>query len=258
MVIIGKSVQKKFVVPFTQPGQIGGELERVSRVLRGEHWSANGEFSGYCEQLVSERLGGGRVFLTHTCSDALEAAIIIAGIDFGDEVIMPSYTFVANATAVANRGAVPVFVDVDFETLSLDLHATRRAITNRTRAINIVHYAGVGRDAAAIRALADEYGLILIEDAAHAFGCSASGTMLGRIGHLATLSFHDTKNITCGEGGALIVNDESLLSRSETVIDKGTDRSSFERGIVAEYTWQELGASYRASEIAAAVLSVQL
>lgn len=249
---------RNFVVPFNKPCHLGGELDRVREVLEGTHWSANGRFAKHCERLISDRLGGGRAFLTHTCTDALEAAMIIARIGPGDEVIMPSYTFVATASAAAIRGGIPVFVDIDPETLCLDLEATRRAITDRTRAICIVHYAGVGRDAVAIRALADEHGLVLIEDAAHAFGCAAGEAILGRVGHLATLSFHETKNLTSGEGGALIVNDERLVERSELVIDKGTDRSSFDRGEVGKYTWQELGSSYRASEISAAVLSLQL
>lgn len=245
-------------VPFNRPARLGNEGRYLDQVLDGYNWSAGGSFARKCEEALETILGGGRAIVTHTCTDALEAAIRLVGAGQGDEVILPSFTFVATATAVALSGAVPVFVDIDPETLDLDPDAVEAAITPRTKAIILVHYAGVGRHAHEIAAIADRHGLTLIEDAAHALGCTVEGDALARVGALATLSFHETKNLTSGEGGALIVNDSRLVERAEIVTDKGTDRARFQRGEVQKYVWQDLGSSYRMSELSAAVLLAQL
>jgi dTDP-4-amino-4,6-dideoxygalactose transaminase len=199
-----------------------------------------------------------RVLLTHSCTAALEMAALSIGVGPGDEVIMPSFTFVSTANAVVLRGATPVFVDIRPDTLNLDETLIETAITPRTRAISVVHYAGVGANMEAIGAIARRHGLTVMEDAAQGFFASYRGRPLGTFGALGALSFHETKNVISGEGGALIVNDPGLAERAEILWEKGTDRSRFRRGEVGRYTWQDVGSSFAPSEILAAFLWAQL
>lgn len=203
-------------------------------------------------------VGSPKVILTHTCTDALEMAVMLAEIGPGDEVIVPSFAFVSVATAVVLHGGTPVFVDIEPASLNLDPDAVEAAITPNTRAVIVVHYAGVGAGVDRLVEICRRRGLTLIEDAAHAIGASFEGRPLGSFGRLATFSFHETKNITSGEGGALLINDPTLITRAEVVSDKGTDRARFERGETQKYVWQDLGSSFRASELVAAFLLAQL
>jgi dTDP-4-amino-4,6-dideoxygalactose transaminase len=245
-------------IPFNRPRLVGREHAYIDEALAGGKLSGNGVFAGRCADWLESAVGSHKVLITPSCTAALEMAAILAGLEPGDEVIMPSFTFVSTANAFALRRAVPVFVDVDPATLNLDPDAVEAAITDRTRAIVVVHYAGVACDMDRIMAIADAHGLIVIEDAAHALLSTYKGRPLGSIGHLATLSFHETKNVHCGEGGALLVNDERFVERAEIVQEKGTDRSRFFRGQVDKYTWQDIGSSYLLSEVGAAFLYAQL
>ena len=209
------------------------------------------------ERLESET-GSARAFLTHSCAGALELAAILAGVEAGDEVIMPSFTFVSTANAFVLRGAVPVFVDVRENTLNLDERLIEAAVTPRTRAIVPVHYGGVACAMDEMMALAELHDLVVIEDAAHALPATYRGRALGGIGHLGAISFHETKNVTCGEGGAILVNDPGLAERAETVHDRGTNRAPFFRGEVDRYTWTDIGSSYAPGEVDAAFLWAQL
>jgi dTDP-4-amino-4,6-dideoxygalactose transaminase len=196
--------------------------------------------------------------MTHSCTAALEIAAILAGIQPGDEVIMPSFTFVSTALAFVMRGGVPVFVDVDRRTFNIDPQLAADAVTPRTKAIVVVHYAGISCDMSALAAVARQHNLLLIEDAAHALMSSYRGVPVGRRGHLSALSFHETKNIICGEGGALLVNDERFRALAEQIAEKGTDRARFFRGEVDKYTWRTLGSSYFPSDLNGAFLWAQL
>jgi dTDP-4-amino-4,6-dideoxygalactose transaminase len=218
------------------------------------HLSGNGAFGRRCEEWLADRIGSARAFLTPSCTAALEMAAILLELEPGDEVIMPSFTFVTTANAFVLRGAVPVFVDVDPDTLTIDPAGVEAAVTDRTRAIVPVHYAGVGCDLDALVGI----GPIVVEDAAQAILSTESGRPLGSRGALAALSFHETKNVMCGEGGALLVNDERYVERAEIVQEKGTNRSRFFRGAVDKYTWVDIGSSYLLSEINAAFLWAQL
>jgi len=245
-------------IPFNRPHITGEELRFISEAVGKLQLSSNGEFTRLCQSWLENRLGSARVLLTHSCTAALELAALLAGIGPGDEVIMPSFTFVSTANAVVLRGGVPVFVDVRPDTLNLDEELIERAITPRTRAISVVHYAGVGANFEAIDAIARRHGLLVMEDAAQGFFASWRGRPLGTLGALGAVSFHETKNVICGEGGALIVNDPGLVERAETVWEKGTDRARFRRGEVDRYTWHDVGSSFAPSEILAAFLWAQL
>lgn len=245
-------------IRFNQPVVVGQEYENIAEAVRGGVLSAGGPFSQRCERLLEEMTGVPRVVLTHTCTDALEMAVLLAEIGPGDEVIMPSFAFVSAATAVAMRGGTPVFVDIDPVSLNLDPSAVEAAITPDTRAVIVVHYASIGAGVDRLAEICRHRGLTLIEDAAHAIGASFQGRPLGSFGCLATFSFHETKNVMSGEGGALLINDPALIARAELVSDKGTDRARFERGETEKYIWQDLGSSFRASELAAAFLLAQL
>jgi dTDP-4-amino-4,6-dideoxygalactose transaminase len=245
-------------VPFNRPHVTGDELRFIAQAVENLQLSANGEFTRLCQSWLEERLGAARVFLTHSCTAALEMAALLAGIGPGDEVIMPSFTFVSTANAVVLRGGVPVFVDIRPDTLNLDETLIEAAITPRTRAICPVHYAGVAADLDVIGAIAGRHHLLLIEDAAQGLFASWRGRPLGTFGALGAVSFHETKNVTSGEGGALIVNDPALVERAETIWEKGTDRAQFRRGEVDRYVWQEAGSSFAPSEITAAFLWAQL
>lgn len=220
--------------------------------------SGNGEFGARCSRWLEERIGSSRAFLTPSCTAALEMSTILAGIGEGDEVIMPSYTFVSTATAVAMRGGTPVFVDVREDTLNIDEGALEAAVTDRTKAITVVHYAGVGCEMGPIEQIADGHALTLIEDAAPGLLSAVDDRPLGGIGRLGALSFHETKNVHSGEGGALLVNDPELVDAAEVIQEKGTNRQRFFRGEVDRYTWEDLGSSYLLSEIGAAFLWAQL
>ena len=245
-------------IPFNRPRLVGTEHRYIDEALATGKLSGNGAFAQRCARWLRERIGAQAALITPSCTAALEMAAILARVEPGDEVIVPSFTFVSTANAFALRGAVPVFVDVCEETLNIEPAAVERAIGPRTRAIVVVHYAGVACAMERIFALAEEHGLLVIEDAAHALPASWYGRPLGSLGQLATFSFHETKNVHCGEGGALVVNDPALAPRAEIVQEKGTDRSRFFRGEIDRYTWQDLGSSYLLSEVAAAFLWAQI
>jgi len=245
-------------IPFTVASQVGRELEYVSAVLSGGQWSGNGEFSSRCQNLLEETLGASRVLLTSSCTHALEMCSLLLRVKPGDEVIVPSFTFVSTVNAFVLHGAHPVFCDIRPDTLNLDERQLEDLITPRTRAIVPVHYAGVGCEMDVILAVAERHGIPVVEDNAHGLFGRFRGKPLGTFGSLATQSFHGTKNFTCGEGGALILNDTAYIDRAEIIREKGTDRSRFFRGQVDKYTWTDIGSSYLLSEVLAAVLLAQL
>jgi dTDP-4-amino-4,6-dideoxygalactose transaminase len=236
----------------------GREIEYIRQAHALGQLAGDGLFTKKCEAWLEENLGCRRAFLTHSCTAALEMAAILADLKPGDEVIMPSYTFVSTANAFVLRGAVPVFVDIRPDTLNLDETKIEEAITPRTRAIVPVHYAGVGCEMDAIMAIAEKHELLVIEDAAQGILSTYKGRKLGSIGHMGALSFHETKSVISGEGGALLVNDPRLIERAEIIREKGTDRSCFFRGEVDKYTWLDIGSSYLPSDLIAAFLWAQV
>lgn len=244
-------------IPFTRPLLAGTEVEYVRQAVEAD-LSSNGPFTARCEAWLERATGTQRAFLSHSGTGALEAAMILAGLGPGDEAIMPSFAYPTMATAAVRQGAVPVFVDIDSRTLNIDPERVRAAVGPRTKAIVAVHYGGVGCDMEALVEIAGSAGAVLIEDAAHCLLASCGGRALGGIGDLGTFSFHHSKNLTCGEGGALLVNRPELRERAEIVWEKGTDRKRFERGEIERYTWVDIGSSFGASEIAAAFLWGQL
>jgi dTDP-4-amino-4,6-dideoxygalactose transaminase len=246
------------MIPFNKPFMTGRELWYISQAHANGHLAGNGEFSKRCCAWLEARIGSQKALLTHSCTAALEMAAILSGVGVGDEVIMPSFTFVSTANAFVLRGATPVFVDVRPDTLNIDVTRIEAAITPRTKAIVPVHYAGVGCDMDAIMEIADRHDLLVIEDAAQGLLANYRGRPLGGIGHMAALSFHETKNIISGEGGALLINDPRFVDRAEVVWEKGTNRSQFFRGQVDKYTWVDLGSSYLPGEIIAAFLWAQM
>lgn len=245
-------------IPFNYPVFTGKELDYITQAVEHGHTSSNGPFTKKCQAWIEEQTGCRKAFLTHSCTGALEMSAILAGIAPGDEVIMPSYTFVSTANAFVLRSAIPVFVDIRPDTLNIDETKIEAAITEKTKAIVPVHYAGVGCEMEVIMDLANRYGLSVIEDAAQGVSASYKGQPLGAIGHLGALSFHETKNIISGEGGALLVNDPQLIERATYVSEKGTNRTRFFRGEVDKYTWVDVGSSYQPSELIAAFLWAQL
>jgi len=236
----------------------GRELAYIEQAHRNHRLAGDGPFTAQCSRWLEERTGAKKALLTHSCTAALDMAAILAGIGPGDEVIMPSYTFVSTANAFVLRGGVPVFVDIRPDTLNIDEARIEAAITPRTRAIVPVHYAGVGCEMDAILEIARRRGLLVIEDAAQGLMTEHRGRSLGALGALGALSFHETKNVISGEGGALLVNDARFIERAEIVREKGTNRSSFFRGEVDKYTWVDIGSSYLPGEIVAAFLWAQL
>jgi dTDP-4-amino-4,6-dideoxygalactose transaminase len=248
---------KRASIPFNRAARSGNEQQNIDRAIEGGHLAADGPFTDSCNEILAEILGS-PTLLVHSCTAALEIAAIIAEIGPGDEVIMPSYTFVSTANAFVLRGATPVFVDVEPESLNVDADEVSAAIGPRTKAIAPVHYAGVGCDMERLSALASEHDLFVIEDAAQGLHSALDEQPLGTFGQLGALSFHETKNVTCGEGGALIINNPDLLERAEIIREKGTDRSRFFRGQVDKYTWVDVGSSYALSELGAAFLKSQL
>ena len=245
-------------IPFNKPTAVGAELANIADALARGHLSGDGYYTQRCHAWLEQRLGCKRALLTHSCTGALEMAAILCDLAPGDEVIMPSYTFVSTANAFVLRGAVPVFIDVRADTINLDERLIEAAITPRTRAIAVVHYAGLACEMDAIMAIAARHNLLVLEDAAQALLSTYRGRNLGTLGHFGCFSFHETKNLLSGEGGALIVNDERFVERAEIVREKGTNRSRFLRGEVDKYTWVDIGSSYLPSELIAAFLEAQL
>jgi dTDP-4-amino-4,6-dideoxygalactose transaminase len=246
------------LIPFNRPYATGAEFEAIREAIANGHLSANGPFTRRCSAWLEGQLGCAKALLTHSGTAALELAAVLGGVLPGDEVIMPSFTFVSTANAFVLRGAVPVFVDIREDTLNLDETLIEDAITPRTRAIVPVHYAGVSCEMDAVMDVAARHGALVIEDASHSLTATYRGRPLGSIGDFGILSFHETKNVHCGEGGALLVRDAAWVARAEIVHEKGTDRSRFLRGEVDKYTWTDLGSSYPPSEVNAAYLWVQL
>ncbi len=245
-------------IPFSKLYTTEHELEYIAQAIASRQIAGDGAFTKKCQHWLQQVLGSQKVLLTHSCTAALEMAVILADIQPGDEVIMPSYTFVSTANAVVLRGGIPVFVDIRLDTLNLDETLIEAAITSKTKAIMPVHYAGISCEMSAIQALATKYGLAIIEDAAQGFGAMYENQPLGSLGKMAAFSFHATKNIVSGEGGALAINDPALIERAEIIWEKGTNRSQFFRGIVDKYTWVDVGSSYLPSDLLAAFLWAQL
>jgi len=245
-------------IPFNRPHVTGKELDYIAEASRTGALAGDGEFTRRCSAWLQTETGAARALLTHSCTAALEMAALLLDIAPGDEIIMPSYTFVSTANAFVLRGGVPVFVDIRPDTLNLDESLIEAAITDRTRAIVPVHYAGVACEMDSILAIAKRHNLMVVEDAAQGLGASYNGRALGNIGDIGTLSFHQTKNIISGEGGALLLRDGGMVQRAEIIREKGTDRSLFLRGEVDKYTWREVGSSYLPSELIAAFLWAQL
>jgi len=245
-------------IPFNRPFFSGREFELIQQAVANSQISGDGIFTRKCHALLENALGVSKVLLTTSCTHALEMAALLLDIKPGDEVIIPSFTFVSAANAFVLRGARPVFIDIRADTLNLDEAQLERLITPRTKAIVVVHYAGVGCDMDTIMQVAGQHGIPVVEDNAHGLFGKYRGKYLGTFGCLATQSFHETKNFTCGEGGALIVNDSRYLDRAEIIREKGTNRSSFFRGQVDKYSWLDLGSSYLPSDLLAAFLYAQL
>jgi len=246
------------MIPLSRHFITGTELNYISQVLFGGHTSGDGIFTKKCQSLMEEAFGAKRVLLTHSCTAALEMAAMLCNIKSGDEVILPSFTFVSTANAFYIRGAKPIFVDIRKDTLNIDETKIEKAITKRTKVIVPVHYAGVGCEMDTIMDIARQHNLYVVEDAAQGVDAKYKDKYLGTIGDIGTYSFHETKNYTCGEGGAIILNDERFIERAEIVREKGTDRDKFFRGEVDKYTWVDVGSSYLPSDITAAVLYSQL
>lgn len=246
------------LMAFSQVSHGAEELAAIHAALASGHLHGDGPFAQRCEAWLEERLDVKRALLTHSCTGALEMAAILADVGPGDEVIMPSFTFVSTANAFVLRGAVPVFVDIRDDTLNLDERLLEGALTPKTKAIVPVHYGGVPADMDAIMGISDRADVWVIEDAAQAIDSSHNGRALGSIGHVGCLSFHGTKNVVAGEGGALLVNHPQFIERAEIIREKGTNRAAFLAGQVDKYTWQDVGSSYLMSELAAAFLFAQL
>ncbi len=245
-------------IPFNRPYVTGKEFAYIEEAIANLRLSGAGPFTRRCQQRLQDLLGCGGVLLTHSGTGALEMAALLADIQLGDEIIMPSFTFVSTANAFVLRGGVPVFVDVRPDTLNLDENQIEAAITSRTRAIAPVHYAGVACEMRVILEIADKHGLYVIEDAAQGLLSRYRERALGSFGACAALSFHETKNVMSGEGGALLVNEPAWLERAEILWEKGTDRTKFSRGQVDKYTWVDIGSSFLMSDLAAAFLYAQI
>jgi dTDP-4-amino-4,6-dideoxygalactose transaminase len=246
------------MISFNRPHLSGREYTYIQQAVELGQLAGNGRFTKLCHEWLQHQLGAPRVLLTHSCTAALEMAALLLDLKPGDEIIMPSYTFVSTANAFVLRGATPVFVDIRPDTLNLDERLVEQAITPRTRAIVPVHYAGVACEMDVVCAIARRHGLAIVEDAAQGLMSAYQGRPLGSIGDLAAISFHETKNVTCGEGGALVINNPAFVERAEVLWEKGTDRSKFARGQVDKYRWIDLGSSFLPGELAAAFLWAQL
>lgn len=245
-------------IPLNKPFLSGDELRYVAESISGGQISGDGSFTRRCHQLLEQKLGAARVLLTTSCTHALEMAALLLNVAPGDEVIVPSFTFVSTANAFVLRGARPVFADIRPDTLNLDEGALEQLVTSRTRAVVPVHYAGVACEMDAIMEIAKRHRIDVVEDNAHGLFACYKGRRLGTIGCLGAQSFHETKNIICGEGGALVINDTAFLGRAEVIREKGTNRSRYFRGQVDKYTWVDVGSSYLPSDLLAAFLCAQL
>lgn len=245
-------------IPFNKPTVVGKELDYVAQAVASGHLSGDGRFTRACERILAEETGSTRAFLTTSCTDALEMSALLLNIREGDEVILPAFTFVSTANAFALRGARLIFADIRADTLNIDERRIEELLTPRTKAIVVVHYAGVACEMDQILAVARDRQIPVIEDNAHGLFGRYRSRPLGSFGELATLSFHETKNVTCGEGGCLLVNGSSLAERSEILREKGTNRSRFFRGQVDKYTWVDLGSSFLPSDLLGAFLLAQL
>lgn len=243
---------------FNLPYLTGNELDYIRKAVLSKHISGDGEFTKLCQNWFETKFGFKKTFLTTSCTDALEMAALLINLKEGDEVIVPSFTFVSTANAFALRGAKIIFADCKSNLPNLDPNKLESLITKKTKAILVMHYAGIACDMDRIMELAHKYSLFVIEDAALALGTNYNGKPLGSIGHIAAFSFHETKNISCGEGGMLVINDEQFIKRAEIIRDKGTNRTAFFRGEVDKYSWTDIGSSYLPSDILAAYLWAQL
>jgi dTDP-4-amino-4,6-dideoxygalactose transaminase len=245
-------------IPFNKTYLTGNELAYIGEAHANLHLAGDGQFTKKCQNWLEEYIGCRKALLTHSCTAALEMAAILTEIEAGDEIIMPSFTFVSTANAFVLRGGVPVFVDIRPDTLNIDDDKIEAAITDKTKALVPVHYAGVACEMNVILDIAKKHNLWVIEDAAQAIMARFRGRPLGNYGHLACLSFHETKNLVCGEGGALLINEPDLVERAEIIREKGTNRSKFFRGEVDKYSWVDIGSSYLPNDITAAFLWAQI
>lgn len=246
------------MIPFNKPHLTGNELKYISDVMSKGKTAGDGYYTKQCQDFFCERYGFKKTFLTTSCTDALELAALLIDLKPGDEVIMPSYTFVSMANAFLLRGAKIVFAESSGENPNVDADKIESLITAATKAIVVVHYAGIACDMVKLKGIADRHSIFLVEDAAQAVDSFHDGKPLGGIGHLGAMSFHETKNISCGEGGMLIINDERFIKRAEIIREKGTNRSAFFRGEIDKYSWVDIGSSFLPSEILAACLYAQL
>jgi len=253
-----KAAQPFTHIPFNRAVLVGNEFRYIFQALEAAHISGDGAFTKRCHELLERELGVVKALLTTSCTHALEMAALLLDLRAGDEVIVPSFTFVSTVNAFVLRGARPVFCDIRSDTLNLDEKKLEQLITPKTRAIVVVHYAGVGCEMDTILEIANRCGIAVVEDNAHGLLGKFRGRHLGTFGCLATQSFHETKNVTCGEGGALLINDANLVDRAEIIREKGTNRNRFFRGQVDKYTWVDVGSSYLPSEVLAAFLFAQL
>ena len=249
---------REWLIPFNRPSFEGREHAYLEAAIANGQISGDGSFTRRCHAFLESQLGAPRALLTTSCTHALEMSALLLDIKAGDEVILPSFTFVSTANAFVLRGAKPVFVDIRPDTLNIDERQLQDLITERTRAAVPVHYAGVGCEMDVIGRVAESCGVAIVEDNAHGLFGKYRGKALGTFGCMATQSFHETKNISCGEGGALIINDGRFIERAEIIREKGTDRSRFFRGLVDKYTWRDIGSSYLPSDLLAAILLAQL
>ncbi len=245
-------------IPFNKPYMSGGELKYITQAYLNKQFSGDGYFSKKCTAWIDSLTGTNKSLLTNSCTSALEIASILANIEPGDEVILPSFTFVSSANSFVLRGGIPVFVDIRADTLNIDERLIESAITSKTKVILVVHYAGVSCEMDFINKLAKEYNLLVIEDSAHGIGAYYKNNPLGSIGDFGCYSFHETKNLICGHGGALLINNKRFIERAEIVRDRGTNRKQFLQGKVDKYTWNDIGSSHVPGELVAAFLWAQM
>ena len=246
------------MIPFNKPYLTGKEMEYLSQVLKRGKFAGDGYFTEKCCAWLEENIGCAKALLTNSCTAALEMAAILINTEPGDEIIMPSYTFVSTANAFVSRGGIPVFIDIREDTLNIDECKIEKEITNKTKAIVAVHYAGVGCNMKKLKEIARKYDLFLIEDAAQGIKASYGNEPLGSIGDIGCLSFHETKNIISGEGGALLINNPEFVERAEIIREKGTNRSRFLSGYADKYNWIDIGSSFLPGELIAGFLWAQL
>lgn len=248
----------QYRIPFNRPFLVGKELFYIAQSVLSGHTAGDGEFTKKCQALMEEKFEATKILLTHSCTAALEMAAILCEVGPRDEVILPSFTFVSTANAFYLRGAKLVFVDIQKDTLNIDVTQIEDAVTDRTKVIVPVHYAGIGCEMDTIMDIANRYNLYVVEDAAQGVNAKYNNKYLGTIGDIGTYSFHETKNYICGEGGAIVINNERFVERAEIIREKGTNRSKFFRGEVDKYTWVDIGSSFLPSDILAAFLYAQL